>query len=463
MKKLTHENRNRYSELSKGDIKAMNALSNEYRSFLDKAKTEREFTMEAQQLLEENGFVNLNNVEKIKSGDKIYTINRGKGVIAAVIGTEDFTEGLSVVGAHIDAPRLDLKPNPLYEDNHFAYFKTHYYGGIKKYQWLTIPLALHGVATLEDGTQIKICVGEKDDEPTFVISDLLPHFSKNQMQKKMSEAIEGESLNIIIGNIESDDCDSDTKEKVKYNILRMLNDKYDICEEDFVSAEIEAVPAYKAKDLGFDRSMVAAYGHDDRVCSYDALKAIIDIKNPKKTAVCLLVDKEEIGSVGNTGMRSQHFENVVARMISKRVENYSDLLTRDTISNSICLSADVCAAFDPNFPEVSEKRNMAILNGGIGLMKYSGAGGKSGSSDASAELMALIRKIFNENGVMWQAAELGKIDAGGGGTIAGFVANMDMEVVDVGVPLLSMHAPYEVAGKLDIYMGYKAYKAFFER
>lgn len=463
MKKLTHENKNRYAELNKSDIKTMNALSDEYRAFIDKAKTEREFTLEAQKLLEENGFVNLINIDKIKSGDKVYTLNRGKGVIAAVIGVEDFTEGLSVVGAHIDAPRLDLKPNPLYEDNHFAYFKTHYYGGIKKYQWMTIPLALHGVATLEDGTQIKICIGEKDDEPTFLISDLLPHFSKNQMQKKMSEAIEGESLNIIVGNIETEDTDSEIKEKVKYNILQMLNEKYDICEEDFVSAEIEAVPAYKARDLGFDRSMVAAYGHDDRVCSYDALKAIIDIKKPKKTAVCLLVDKEEIGSVGNTGMRSQHFENVVARMISKRVDNYSDLLTRDTISNSICLSADVCAAFDPNFAEVSEKRNAAILNGGIGLMKYSGAGGKSGSSDASAELMACIRKIFNENNVMWQAAELGKIDAGGGGTIAGFVANMDMEVVDVGVPLLSMHAPYEVAGKLDIYMGYKAYKTFFER
>lgn len=462
MSKLTFENHNRFSELGDADKKSMNVFCEEYKSFMDRAKTEREFTTEAVKLLEESGFVNLSVKESLKKGDKVYTINRGKGVIAAVIGSEPFTNGVSIVGSHIDSPRLDLKPNPLYEDNHIAYLKTHYYGGIKKYQWTTIPLALHGVATLCDGTQIKITVGEDDGDPTFVISDLLPHFAAKQMQKKLSEAIEAESLNIIAGNDEDSSCD-EAGEKVKSNILKLLNDKYDISEEDFVSAEIEAVPAFKAKDLGFDRSMVAAYGHDDRVCAYDALKAVIDVKTPKKTAICLLVDKEEIGSVGNTGMRSRNFENVLAVMISKTVDTYNDLMLRETISNSICFSADVCAAFDPNFPEVSDKRNTAVINGGIGVVKYSGSGGKSGASDASAELMAKVRKIFNDAGVFWQAGELGKVDAGGGGTIAGFVANLDMEVVDIGVPLLSMHAPYEIAGKLDIFMGYKCYKAFFER
>ncbi|MCI5892607.1 MAG: aminopeptidase [Clostridiales bacterium] len=462
MSNLTFDNHNRFSEISETDKKNMYAFCDEYRKFIDRAKTEREFTLEASKLLEDNGFVELSSKDTLKRGDKVYTVNRGKGVIAAVIGSEDFSSGVSIVGSHIDSPRLDLKPNPVYEDNHFAYFKTHYYGGIKKYQWTTIPLALHGVATLQDGTQIKISIGEDDNDPTFVISDLLPHFARKQMEKKLSEAIDAESLNIIIGNEEAADC-GDSSEKVKYNVLKLLNEKYDICEEDFVSAEIEAVPAFKAKDLGFDRSMVAAYGHDDRVCAYDALRAVIDIKNPKKTAICLLVDKEEIGSVGNTGMRSRHFENILAKMISKTVDTYNDLMLRETISNSICFSADVCAAFDPNFPEVSDKRNVAVLNGGIGVVKYSGSGGKSGASDASAELMANVRKIFNDAGVMWQAAELGKVDAGGGGTIAGFVANLDMEVVDIGVPLLSMHAPYEVAGKLDIFMGYKCYKAFFER
>lgn len=458
---LTFDNHNRFSELSDSDRKVMNALCEDYKAFMNRAKTEREFTTEAVKILEDNGFKNLVTKEKLNKGDKVYTVNRGKGIIAAVIGNEPFTSGMNVVGSHIDSPRLDLKPNPLYEDNHIAYFKTHYYGGIKKYQWTTIPLSLHGVATLCDGTQIKISIGEDDSDPTFVISDLLPHFAAKQMQKKLSEAIEAESLNIIIGNEE--DTSSDDSDKVKANILKLLNEKYDICEEDFVSAEIEAVPAFKAKDLGFDRSMVAAYGHDDRVCAYDALRAIIDVKNTEHTAVCLLVDKEEIGSVGNTGMRSRYFENVIAKMISKTVDNYNDLLLRETISNSICFSADVCAAFDPNFPEVSDKRNIAVLNGGIGVVKYSGSGGKSGASDASAELMAKVRKIFTDAGVFWQAGELGKVDAGGGGTIACYIGNLDMEVVDIGVPLLSMHAPYEIAGKLDIYMGYKGYKAFFER
>lgn len=462
---LNKNNNNKLSELGKAEAKTMNAYCEDYKSFLDRAKTEREFAHEAQKYLEENGFKPLDAADKLKPGDRVYTINRGKGVLAAVIGREDITEGVSIVGAHIDSPRLDLKPNPLYEDGHFAYFKTHYYGGIKKYQWTTVPLALHGVATLEDGTQIKISVGEKGGDPTFMVTDLLPHLAKDQMQKKLAEAIPGESLNIILGNAEysGDIKDDETKEKVKYNILNLLHDKYDIREEDFISSEIEAVPAYKAKDLGFDRSMVAAYGHDDRVCAFGAMRAVAALKRPAYTAVCLLVDKEEIGSIGNTGMRSRYFENTMAKIVDKRVEDYSDLKLRETVSNSVCLSADVCAAFDPGFPDTVEKNNIPVINGGIGVMKYSGSGGKSGASDANAELMAKLRKIFNDADVKWQIAELGKVDGGGGGTIAGFVANLDIEVVDVGVPLLSMHSPYETAGKLDIYMAYKAYKAFFER
>lgn len=463
IKNLLYENKNRLSEISSDEKKCVNTYSDEYKAFLDKAKTEREFATEAQKYLEDNGFKPLSVTDRLKPGDRVYTINRGKGVVAAVIGSEDITEGTSIVGAHIDSPRLDLKPNPLYEDSHFAYFKTHYYGGIKKYQWTTIPLALHGVATLQDGTQIKITVGENDDDPTFMITDLLPHFAKDQMQKKLIEAFPGESLNIILGNAEYESDDNEIKEKVKYNILSLLNEKYDICEEDFVSSEIEAVPAYKARDLGFDRSMVAAYGHDDRVCAYGAMRAVADLKRPKYTAICLLVDKEEIGSVGNTGMRSRYFENILAKIVDKRCDSYSDLKLRDTISNSVSLSADVCAAFDPNYPEASEKRNAPVINGGLGVMKYSGSGGKGGSSDAGAELMAKLRRIFNTADVKWQSGELGKIDGGGGGTIAAYVGNLDIDVVDVGVPLLSMHAPYETAGKLDIYMAYKGYKAFFER
>lgn len=463
-KELLHEINNKLGELSAAETKSMNAYAEDYKKFLDIAKTEREFSAEARKYLEQNGFKPLESIESLKPGDRVYTINRGKGVIAAVIGSKPITDGVSIVGAHIDSPRLDLKPNPLYEDGHFAYFKTHYYGGIKKYQWTTVPLALHGVATLQDGTQIQIKIGESDGDPTFMITDVLPHFAKEQMQKKLIEAIPGESLNILLGNAEySGGKEKDVKEKVKYNIMRLLNDKYEICEEDFISSEIEAVPAYKAKDLGFDRSMVAAYGQDDRVCAYGALRAVADVKRPEYTAVCLLVDKEEIGSIGNTGMRSRHFENILAKIVDKRVDAYSDLKLRDTMSNSFCLSADVCAAFDPGFPEASEKHNAPVVNGGIGVMKYSGSGGKSGSSDASAETMASLRRIFNEAGVKWQAGELGKIDGGGGGTIAGYVANLDIETVDVGVPVLSMHSPYETTGKLDVYMAYKGYKAFFER
>ena len=341
-----------------------------------------------------------------------------------------------------------------------AYFKTHYYGGIKKYQWTAIPLSIHGVAALQDGTQIKISIGEDPSDPVFCVSDILPHLAQNQMTKKMVEAIPGESLNIILGNIGSDD--PEVKEGVKQNILKILNEKYDICEEDLLSSEIEVVPAFDARDLGLDRSMIAGYGQDDRVCAYTALRAILDMKKPKKTAVCLLVDKEEIGSMGATGMQSRHFENVLAKVCAKTVKSYSDLILRESLQNSTCLSADVGVALDPNYADVTEKRNTAILNGGILLTKYTGSRGKGGASDANAELVAKIRRIFNENGVEWQIGELGKVDFGGGGTIAQFVANLDMDVIDAGVPLLSMHSPFEVAGKLDIFMAYKGYRAFYQ-
>lgn len=457
---LTYENKNRFATLSDKEKKEVFSFCEDYRKFISIAKTEREFCEDACRLLEANGFVALEDKNQLNAGDKVYTVNRGKGVIAAVIGKQDIREGINLIGAHMDSPRLDLKPNPLYEDQGIAYFKTHYYGGIKKYQWTTIPLAIHGVAALQDGTQIKIVIGESEDDPVFCVSDLLPHLAAQQMAKKMNEAVTGENLNVILGNIGCDD--EEIKEGVKYNILKLLNEKYDITEEDLVSSEIEVVPAYGARDVGLDKSMIGGYGQDDRVCAYGALRAILDMKKPNKTAVCLLVDKEEVGSMGATGMQSRYFENIMAKICAKTEKEYSDLVLRDCLSNSTCLSADVGAALDPNYPEVTEKRNAAIMNGGILLTKYTGSRGKGGASDANAELVAKIRKILNENQVHWQIGELGKVDMGGGGTIAQFVANLDMDVIDAGTPLLSMHAPFEIAGKLDIYMTYKGYRAFYQ-
>lgn len=458
-KELTYENKSVFGELSKEEKAKVFDFCEEYRKFISKAKTEREFCEDTCRVLEENGFVILDEKKTLKPGDKVYAVNRGKGVMAAVIGQEPMENGISLVGAHIDSPRLDLKPNPLYEDQGFAYFKTHYYGGIKKYQWTAIPLSIHGVAALQDGTQIKIVIGEDENDPVFCVSDLLIHLADAQMHKKMFEAIPGENLNVLLGNIACDD--PDVKEGVKMAILQILNEKYDICEEDLLSSEIEVVPAFAARDLGLDRSMIAGYGQDDRVCAYTALRAILDAKKPEKTAVCLLVDKEEVGSMGATGMQSRFFENILAKICDKTTDNYNDIVLRDCLSHSTCLSADVGAAMDPIYADVAEKRNTAFMNCGVFLTKYTGSRGKGGASDASAELVAKIRRIFNENGVEWQMGELGKVDAGGGGTIAQFVANLDMDVIDVGVPLLSMHSPFEVAGKLDIYMTYKGYKAFY--
>ena len=431
-----------------------------YIDFLNKGKTERECVKEAKVIAEQNGFKALDKVKKLKAGDKVYTINRDKNIILAVIGEEDLEKGLNVVGAHIDSPRLDLKPNPLYEDNGFAYFKTHYYGGIKKYQWVTMPLAIHGVVALKDGKKVEINIGEEDDDVTFVITDLLPHMARKQMEKKLSEGIEGEDLNVLLGSIPYDD--EKVSDKIKLNVMKILNEKYGIVEKDFLSAEIEIVPAFKAKSLGFDRSMVAGYGQDDRVCAYTSLKAICEVTKPKKTAICILVDKEEIGSVGNTGMEARAFENFVGELLVLKGEDKNPNIMARVLAASKMLSADVDGAFDPIYASVAEKRNASYFGMGVGLNKYTGARGKSGANDANAEFVAELRKLFDDNKVKFQISELGKVDEGGGGTIAYILANKGMDVIDCGTPVLSMHSPYEVTSKFDVYMSYKAYKVFME-
>ncbi len=458
--KLCYKNENAFSKQTDKQKAEIFEFCEDYRKFITAAKTEREFCESAVRELEKAGFVSLESKKLLKAGDKVYTVNRGKGVMAVVIGREDITDGVNIVGAHIDSPRLDLKPNPLYEDGGMALFKTHYYGGIKKYQWTAMPLAIHGVAALADGTQIKIVVGEDEKDPVFCVSDLLPHLAVAQMSKKLSEAISGENLNVLVGNIGCDD--PDIKEGVKFAVLKLLNEKYDIVEEDLLSSEIEVVPAFGARDIGFDRSVIGGYGQDDRVCAYTALRAVMEMKEPEHTSVCLLVDKEEVGSMGATGMQSRHFENVMAKICSMCKSDYNDITLRETLSNSTCLSADVGTAFDPNYPEVSEKKNCAIFGGGLVLTKYTGSRGKGGASDACAELVAKIRRIFNDNDVKWQMGELGKVDCGGGGTIAQFVANLDIDVIDAGVPLLSMHSPFELSNKLDVFMAYKGYREFYK-
>ena len=453
--KVLYQRDNVYDTPFRDKQKEIFDFSEDYKAFLDSSKTERLSVLTAVKLAEKAGFSLLEEKSELKTGDKIYTLNRGKGIFLAVIGEESLNEGINLVASHVDAPRLDLKPNPLYEDMSLALFKTHYYGGIKKYQWPTIPLALYGVVYLSDGTKVDISIGDNPQDPVFYITDLLPHLATEQMGKKLAQGITGESLNLLVGSIPYED--KDAQERVKLNVLKILNDSYGICEKDFISAELEAVPAYPARDVGFDRSMIAAYGHDDRVCSFTGLRAILDCKNPKKTAVCMLVDKEEIGSMGNTGMQSRFFEHILGEMCDK-----TGASLRLCITHSTCLSADVGAANDPTYPTVQEKNNAAVLNGGIMLAKYTGSRGKSGSSDASAELVSKIRNLFDKHGIVWQIAELGKVDEGGGGTVAQFVANLDIDTIDCGVPLLSMHAPYEIAAKADVYMAYLAYKAFLE-
>lgn len=456
--KLSYKQKNVYDTLSDTEIKEMLDLSEDYRSFLDNGKTERECVKISEEMARENGFRELSEYESLKPGDKVYVINRKKNILLAVIGEKNITEGINLIGAHIDSPRLDLKQNPLYESNEMALLKTHYYGGIKKYQWTAIPLALHGVVFTRDGEELEICIGEKDSDPVFCISDLLPHLAVEQMNKKMTEGIEGEALNVLIGGmgVKSEDV----PEKVKYKILSILNTIYGIREEDFISAELEVVPAFKARNVGLDESFIGAYGQDDRVCAYTSLKSIFAIKPPKRTAVCLLVDKEEIGSTGNTGMLSRFFEMTLAELIAKCNGSCDLIALNRTITNSACLSSDVGAAYDPNYESPFEKRNSAFAGHGMVLMKYTGSRGKSGASDASAEFVHEIASILNNNGVIWQTAELGKVDHGGGGTIAMYVANLNMDVIDCGVPVLSMHSPFEVTAKGDVYMAYKSYIAF---
>lgn len=431
-------------------------FSENYIDFINASKTERETVKNIVKLLDNNGFINIKYKDNLNVGDKVYYINRNKCVYAAVIGKEVICNGLNLIGSHIDSPRLDLKPNPLYEDDGFAYFKTQYYGGIKKYQWTSIPLSIHGVVIKPNLEKIEINIGEEESDPIFTITDLLPHLAKEQEKKSLSDAIEGENLDLLIGSIPFDD----EKEAIKYNILSLINEKYGINEIDFTSSEFEIVPAFKAKSLGFDRSMVAAYGQDDKVCSYCNLQALLNVKNPSKTCISIFSDKEEIGSVGNTGMYSDTFDYFINELLNKKCENYPGALNK-VYNNSKMLSADVDAGYDPIYKNVSEKNNASFLGRGVVLNKYTGSKGKSGASDANAEYMAYIRNILEKNNIMYQVSTLGKIDLGGGGTIAYILANKGIEVVDAGVGVLSMHAPYEVTSKFDVYSAYKFYFNFF--
>jgi aspartyl aminopeptidase len=442
------------------DIKQdITRFNDEYIHFLNRSKTEREATSFITEILDKNGFVNIKDKMILVPGDKVYYVNRAKSVYAAVLGSKPVEAGLNIIGSHIDSPRLDLKPNPLYEDTGFAYFKTHYYGGVKKYQWTTIPLSIHGVIVKANGEKITINIGEDDEDPIFTITDLLPHLAQEQMEKKLKDGVAGEDLNLLIGSIPIGD--EKVTERIKLNILKILNDKYGITEKDFVSSELELVPAFKARSLGFDRSMVAAYGQDDKICAYTSLRALLDTVTPVKTAVCIFADKEEIGSMGNTGMESHVFDTFISELLNKTNTNRPNLLDK-VFCNSKMLSADVDAGLDPIYASVSEKNNAAYLGKGVGLNKYTGARGKSGASDANAEFVAQIRNIFESNNIMYQVSELGKVDTGGGGTIAYILANKGVDVIDCGVPILSMHAPYEVTSKFDVYEAYRAYAAFWK-
>lgn len=460
--KLSYKRKNIWEKADDAFIKSAFDFCEGYKNFLNSSKTEREFTANAEKLAAAAGFRRLDDLirtnTRLKPGDKVYYINRKKSAVFAVIGNRPVSDGVNILGSHIDSPRIDLKQNPLYEDTGLAFFKTHYYGGLKKYQWLTIPLAIHGVVVKGDGTMVDIVVGEEDDDPVFNITDLLPHLAREQMQKKMSEAVTGEGLNLLLGSMPY--RDEKVKDKVKLNILDILNKRYGIVEEDFQSAELEIVPAQKARDVGFDKSMVGGYGQDDRVCAYPALKAVIDIDTPERTCVCLLTDKEEIGSMGNTGAQSSLLEDFLANIIALTEDNYSDLKLRSCLTRSKMLSADVNAAVDPNYESVYEKKNATYLGDGIVLQKYTGSRGKYDASDASAEFVGEVRKLFNDNNIIWQSGELGKVDEGGGGTIAQYTANLGIDVLDCGIPVLSMHSPFEITSKMDIYMTYNAYKVF---
>ncbi|MCL2637265.1 MAG: aminopeptidase [Oscillospiraceae bacterium] len=452
--KLFIKRRNTAKIFTEAEQKKADKFCDGYKAFLDLAKTEREAVQQAVTELEKAGFSLFEAGKKYKAGDKIYTVNRGKSVIAAIIGKESLDKGVNLLASHIDSPRLDLKQRPLYEDGELAYFKTHYYGGIKKYQWTAVPLALHGVVIKSDLSEVKINIGEDDSDPVFAVTDLLPHLAEEQYKRPANKLIKGEELNILIGSRPF--REDDGSELVKLNIMKLLNEKYGIIEADLLSAELEAVPAFKARDIGFDRSLIGSYGQDDRVCAYTTLKALLDLKKtPQKTAVVVLTDKEEVGSDGNTGLKSAYMKFFLADLAEMQ-----SVALRTLLSNSRCLSADVNAAFDPTFPDVTEKLNVAYINYGVALTKYTGSRGKAGTSDASAEFTAEIRKLFDDNKIAWQTGELGKVDMGGGGTVAMFLANLNIDTIDVGVPVLSMHAPMEITAKNDVYEAYRAFGAF---
>ena len=452
--KLSYKKKNVFEEASSEEIKEIYEYSKGYMKFLDDEKTEREAVVASIAMIEKKGYTEYKLGEKLSVGDKKYYNNNGKSLVMFKIGTEKLEEdGIRILASHIDSPRIDLKQIPLYEDAGMGFLKTHYYGGVKKYQWTAIPLALHGVMVKANGEVVDVKIGEDDTDPVFYINDLLPHLAQRQSQEPLGTAISGETLNILVGGLPYD-CD-DVSDKIKLTVLSMLNDKYGVTEEDFLSAELSLVPAFKARDIGFDRALIGAYGHDDRVCSYPAVTALLDNDDTKRTVMVVLADKEEVGSVGLTGMQSDVLTDLIS-MISAACAA-DPIIVR---SKSKCLSADVNAAYDPNFADVYEKRNSAMLSCGTCLSKYTGSRGKSGTSDASAEFVGFVRRLFNENGVIWQTSELGKVDAGGGGTVAMFIANHNIETVDLGVPVISMHAPYEVVSKADVYSTYKAFCAF---
>ena len=463
------EHESAWKKYTDKEIKAVYAYAKGYKEFLSENKTERECCAFFAAKAEENGYVNLNDKiaagKKLKAGDKVYAVNMNKEIILFNIGKDPIEKGMNILGAHIDSPRMDLKQNPLFEEGGFAYFDTHYYGGIKKYQWVTLPLALHGVVCKKDGTTVNINIGEDDNDPVFFVSDLLIHLAQDQMEKNASKVIEGEALDVIIGNrpfsvkAKKGEKAEDAKEPFTKNILDILEKKYGIEEADFQSAEIEVVPAGKARDAGFDESMILGYGHDDRVCSYPSFTAMMDVKTPTRTSCCILVDKEEIGSVGATGMKSMFFENTVAELINL-LGNYSELSLKRCLAASDMLSSDVGSAFDPHFAEVFDKKSVAFLGNGLLFNKFTGSRGKSGSNDANAEFIAKIRRVMDEKNIYYQFTELGKVDKGGGGTIAYITALYGMNVIDCGVPVLSMHAPYEAISKADLYEVYKGYEAF---
>ena len=457
--KLFNKKKVGWEDVSPEEKNEIFAFCDGYMKFLNKAKTEREFIAQAKIKAKENGYRDISEFDSLNVGDKVYFINRDKSMYLAIIGSEKIENGMHIIGSHVDSPRLDLKPNPIYEDGGFAYFKTHYYGGIKKYQWTTIPISIHGVIVKANGEKITVNIGEDENDPIFTITDLLPHLAQDQMQKKLSTAIDGEDLNLLIGSIPYEN--KEESDRVKLNILKLLNDKYGITETDLLSSEIELIPAFKARSLGFDSSMVAAYGQDDKVCAYASLEAMMHLQNVKNTAICILADKEEIGSMGNTGMESHMFDYFISELLNKIGENRPNLLDK-VFCFSKMLSSDVDAGFDPIYASVSDKNNAGFLGRGIGLNKYTGARGKSGASDANAEYVAWIRNVLEKNDIKYQISELGKVDIGGGGTIAYILANKGVDVIDCGVPVLSMHAPYEVTSKYDIYSAYKTYKAFWQ-